>query len=315
MNDGDRADLHVHTTASDGTYTPSRAVLAAKRAGLAAVAITDHDTAGGVAEALRAGLEAGIEVIPGLEINTDFGSTEIHVLGYLAWPLPERLSGLLARMREAREGRVDEMVRRLSRAGVKISASRVREIAAGGVVGRPHVARAMVEAGSVRSVPEAFELYLNVGRPCYVERYKITPHDAVRELVVAGAVTVLAHPGSARRDDVIPELVGAGLRGIEVYHPDHDHAAVARYLEIASEYSLLVTGGSDSHGEDEYGSTIGRVTVPHVAVTRMKAIRAEMEYGPSAPDIIATGRTKPGGDQGEVHRAHGRRPGAGDTAP
>ncbi len=286
--------------------SPSRVVRVARDIGLAAVAIADHDTSAGVEEALEVGERLGVEVVPALEINTDLGDREIHILGYLVWPLPARLSSLLGRMRAAREGRIDEMVRRLKICGVDISAARVREIAGKGVIGRPHVARAMVEAGKARSVEEAFEAYLDIGRPCYVERYKITPQEAVREIALAGGVPVLAHPGSAKRDDLIPELVRVGLKGIEVYHPDHDPVTVKRYLGLAAREGLIITGGSDSHGEDDRGPTIGRATVPYSVVTGLKELKAEMEYLASADDIIHPGTTSPGGYPGEVSQTNGR---------
>jgi predicted metal-dependent phosphoesterase TrpH len=284
--------------------TPDRVVRIARHIGLAAVGIADHDTDAGIAEALRTGDCLGIEVIPALEINTDVDNREIHVLGYMVWPVPARLSGILEKMREVRRGRLDEMVRRLNALGVNITAARVREIAGGSVIGRPHVARAMVEAGCVRSIEEAFEIYLDIGRPCYVERYKISPEDAVRELAMAGGIPVLAHPASAGRDDLIPGLVKAGLMGIEVYHPDHDRGDEQRYLRIAEREGLLVTGGSDSHGEDERGPTIGRITVPYATVLEMKEIKARMEYPGGLPDKIDSGATKPRGGSGGAAETH-----------
>ncbi|MGE5484495.1 MAG: PHP domain-containing protein [Ignavibacteriales bacterium] len=273
MSPDSRADLHIHTTASDGTITPGGVVEYATRMGLAAIAITDHDTSAGVAEAMAVAERQGIDVIPGLEINTDVGDREMHILGYLAWPLTPRLAGILELMRSAREVRIDEMVRRLEKCGIAISAARVREIAGGGVVGRPHVARAMVEAGKVRSIEEAFHLYLDIGRPCYVERYKISPQEAVGEIALAGGVPVLAHPGSARRDDLIPDLIAAGLRGIEAYHPDHDAGTAERYLGLCKKEGLIPTGGSDSHGEDDRGPTIGRITVAYEIVAELRAAK------------------------------------------
>jgi len=307
-----RADLHVHTTASDGTLAPRRVVELAGQMGLVAVAITDHDTCAGVSEASQAGNATNVEVIPGVEINSDAGGREVHVLGYLVWPLPDRLAGLLERMREAREARLDEMVRRLKKCGIAISASRVREIAGSGVIGRPHVARAMVEAGKVRSVGEAFQLYLDMGRPCYVERYKISPVETVAEIALAGGVPVFAHPGSAGRDDLISDMIQAGLRGIEVYHPDHDALTAEKYLALCEREGLIATGGSDSHGEDERGPTLGRVTVPYEVVESLKGVKACTGIPDQQPRYNTPRSDSMGGSPGEVRKT-GREAGGRGT--
>jgi hypothetical protein len=272
-------DLHVHTTASDGMLTPSEVVQQAKEAGLVALGIADHDTLGGVPEGCRAGKEAGIEVVPGVEINTEENASEIHVLGY--WPEldDEEFNDLLKMLRDSRQLRLDEMVSRLARLGLVIDASRVREVAGDAAPGRPHVARVLAEAGLVRSVREAFDLYLGMGKPAYVERYRVSPVEAVAAVVRARGVPVLAHPGLLPRDEILPRLLDAGLAGLEVYHPYHDEGTVRVLLEEAGRHGLLVTGGSDSHGKgEEHSGAVGEVRVPYEHLEALKTAKCRIMH-------------------------------------
>ncbi len=243
------ADLHVHTTASDGELTPAQVVEAAARAGLAAVGICDHDTVDGLEEGLAAGRRLGIEVVPGVELNCNADSaTEVHVLGYYVDRRRPEFTRLLADLKAARSGRGEEMVRRLRAVGLPVTWERVREIAGAGSVGRPHVAQALLERGLVHSLQQAFDEYLEVGRPGYVPRFKLSPAETVRLVRRSGGAAVLAHPGLIGRDALIHELLPAGLQGLEVFHPDHDEAVQRRYLALCRELGLIVTGGSDYHG-------------------------------------------------------------------
>lgn len=269
------ADLHIHTTASDGTLSPSRMVARAAALRFQAVGVCDHDTLGGLEEALAAGEEHGVEVVPGVEINTDFEGLEIHVLGYYMDRTNVGFLSLVDELRAAREGRVDKMIERLRRVGIHLDAARVRELAADGTIGRPHLARAMVERGYVATVREAFDRYLSPGRPGYVERFKLASVDAVREILRAGGVPVLAHPGLIGRDELIPQLVAAGLRGIEAYHPDHDSAQSERYRALGEQLGLIVTGGSDCHGpQGNLHGSMGQVRIPYAVV---KELRREVQ--------------------------------------
>ncbi|MBI3998498.1 MAG: PHP domain-containing protein, partial [Armatimonadetes bacterium] len=242
-----RIDLHTHTTASDGLLGPQALVAEAAVRGVGLLAVADHDTTASVAPALAAGRAAGVEVWPAVELSCDVPAGEVHVLGYfidhhLAW-----FQALLRRLREGRVRRAERMVDRLAALGVPVDFERVAAYAGGGSVGRPHVARALVEAGHVRDVAEAFDRFIGRGGPAYVERVKITPADAVRVIRAAGGLAVLAHPGWARNDTMISDLVAAGLDGIEVYYPDHDPATVRHYAAVAARHGLLVTGGTDFH--------------------------------------------------------------------
>ena len=272
------ADLHVHTTASDGLETPSRVVEVALARGLAAVGITDHDSVSGLAEALRRAAELGSdapEVVPGVELDTDSADGEIHILGYfMAWDDPN-LESTLVRLRTGRLQRLTGMLSRLEALGLPLSPARVLELAGGGSVGRPHVARAMVEAGYVTSVAEAFQRFLARGKPAYVERLRFTPREAVRAIRAAGGVPVLAHPGKAVSRRTIRSLVEGGLEGLEVYHPDHDTLQEQDYSALAAGLGLVATGGSDSHGPGLHrGAEIGEKVVDAGVVEELRR-RAE----------------------------------------
>jgi predicted metal-dependent phosphoesterase TrpH len=244
----DAIDLHTHSTASDGLLSPARLVALATERGLRVLALTDHDTTDGLAEAQAAADAAGLRFIPGVELSTHVEAGEVHVLGYFIDPANSALRAALAQFREAREGRAATIVERLTAAGAPIQLERVLSFASGSI-GRPHVARALVEAGHATSINDAFERGLVRGRPGYVERYRLTPADAVRLIRAAGGVPVLAHPHSA--DDLaqlLPELVAAGLAGIECYYGDYDDARKRSYLALAARYDLVPSGGTDFHG-------------------------------------------------------------------
>lgn len=272
-----RIDLHTHTTASDGLLAPAAVVRLAREAGVAVLAVADHDTTAGVEEALAAGARLGVEVIPAVEINTDVEDAEVHILGYYIEHTLPWVQRFLAELRGGREHRAERMVARLNALGIPIEYERVRAMAEG-AVGRPHVARALIEVGAVRTTEEAFQKYIGRGGPAYVERMKVTPEDAVRVIRRAGGVPVLAHPGWGVRDEMLPGLVEAGLQGIEAYYPDHTPSMTAHYVELADRYHLLVTGGTDFHGGDLATRVgIGSQYVPPDVVAKLKARRQENE--------------------------------------
>ena len=285
MTNRQEADLHVHTTASDGTLTPGQVIHEAVKASLAAVGIADHDTVDGVAEALGAGLSAGIMVVPAVEINTDFDEGEIHILGYYidyeSTTLRERLESL----RTARIERARRIVDRLNELGLKVGMDRVKEVAADAPIGRPHIARAIVKAGYAPTVSSAFGKYLVRGAPAYIPRYKLTPFQAIEIIHDAGGAAVFAHPGLSHHDELIPKLVDAGLQGIEVYHCDHSKSQSAHYLEVAHRYNLIPTGGSDSHGPNNIKTVaIGSVRVDISIAYRLREF-AEGIQGSRVPGI------------------------------
>lgn len=266
-------DLHVHTTASDGADAPGKVVEKARRAGLSALAITDHDTVGGLLPALDAGTKLSFPVLPGVELSTEEEGHEIHILGYLFQIDHSELLARLALFRQARVERVVKMVERLRCLGIPVEVEQVLELAGEGAVGRPHVARALVQVGAVATVGEAFEKYIGKDRVAYVPRYKYTPREAVRLLRRAGGVAVLAHPGLVRCDHLIPRLVAEGLQGLEVFYPAHSEEMVWHYERLCRRYRLVATGGSDYHGSDhrEY-NRLGAATAPDEVISILQEL-------------------------------------------
>jgi len=263
-------DLHIHTIYSDGTYTPEEVVCKAKELGLVAISITDHDSVSGLEEAISAGKKLGVEVVPGVEMSTDIGEDEIHILGYyLNW----KNDGFLAKLKEFQAARVErnqKLVKKLESLGMRIDYDELKGLAPQGVISRLHIARLMVKKGYVSSIGAAFEEWLNPGRPAYVEKMKVSPFEVIKLILKAGGVPVLAHPYLSKRDDLIPDLVEAGLQGIEVYHSAHSPQVSEHYLKIAQRYHLLVTGGSDCHGEAKDEVLMGKVKVPASLLAELK---------------------------------------------
>ncbi|HET9489494.1 MAG TPA: PHP domain-containing protein [Methylomirabilota bacterium] len=262
-----RVDLHTHTTASDGTLSPRELVLAAVRQSVTVLAVTDHDSTEGLSEAMtEAAKHAPLTIVPGLEINCDVEGAEIHVLGYLVNYAAPWFQEFLREQRAERVTRVHRIAERLGELGMPIDPAEVFTLAGEGAAGRPHVAQVMVKRGYVKSVREAFDKYLRSGGPANVPRRRLTPQEAVRVIRRAGGVPVLAHPGLAGRDELIPELVAVGLLGIETYYAEHSAAQVTEYLSLCRRYDLVATGGSDYHGPQS-GRTnpVGTPAVPWAA--------------------------------------------------
>lgn len=262
-----RADLHCHTTMSDGTFTPTELVEEAARRGLAAIAVTDHDSVDGIEEALQAARGTQVRVVPGVEISTDVSDGEVHILGFCINYKNEGLLGLLESQRESRMRRAEQMLKKLAALGISLNKEDVLEHAGEGAVGRPHIAAAMVRAGYVLTWDEAFAHYIGFHSPAYVSRSKLTPFEAVEAILAAQGVPVLAHPGLADKDEMIPGLVECGLGGIEVFYPHHTQAQQKRYESIADEYGLIATGGSDCHGPlSQSGVVLGSATTDYGVV-------------------------------------------------
>ncbi len=258
-------DLHIHSTVSDGTQTPAEIVATATHLGLYAISITDHDDVAGVAAAQRAAGEK-LLVLPGVEVSTDLGDIEVHILGYLIDCHNEPLVAKLAEVRARRVGRAHEMVERLNGMGVRLDYAEVERIAGDGSIGRPHVARALLDQGIVGSQREAFQRFLRKGGPAYAPRYKLTPAQAIALIRQAGGVAVLAHPGLCRNDEAVREVINLGVDGLEAYHTDHSDSQTDKYLQMAEQQGLFVTGGSDSHGPGgPKPVAIGSVEVPDAA--------------------------------------------------
>jgi predicted metal-dependent phosphoesterase TrpH len=267
-----KADLHIHTTASDGALSPSQAVEAGLKAGLAAIAVTDHDTVSGIDEALSAAEGLEIEIVPGIEISTlTDDNVEVHVLGYFFDHRNEPLLGRLQVLRNARWDRARKMVEQLNAVGVRITMDRVAEIAGGGAVGRPHVARAIVEAKAASGMDSAFGKFLIEGCPGFVPRYKISPTEAVAIIRQAGGIASCGHVAKLKRDDIVLALVKEGLQAIEVYHPDHGPMTRRFYRKFAEKHGLIITGGSDAHGFDgTKANAVGSVAVVYETVDQLR---------------------------------------------
>lgn len=263
-------DLHLHTTASDGTFSPSDLVRAARAAGLSTISITDHDTVAGVRAAGAAARDEGIDLVAGVEISAVDAGRDVHMLGYFIDLDAPELQAFLERQRADRVRRVEDMRDRLARLGVPIDAGPIVVAAARGrSVGRPQIAEALVAAGHVRTRDEAFERYLEVDGPAYVPRCGATPEAVIAVLHNAGGLASIAHPGVRAQDDRIPRLAASGLDAIEAAHPDHDGAAEARYRALAARHGLLVTAGSDFHGEHR-APGLGAVTLAASDYARLR---------------------------------------------
>ena len=255
-------DLHVHTTASDGSLSPKEVVRHAKERGLKAIAITDHDTVEGVPEALEEGRRVGIEVVEGVELSVDSPKGTCHLLGYFLDPLDDAFREKLRVVQRARQERNLRMIKRLKELGVDLTLEEVRAIAPHGQLCRPHFALAMVKKGYVATVDEAFERYLRKGGPAYVEKFKFTPEEAIESIRRAGGVPVLAHPFTLELDKeeldrFLKALKERGLEGLEVYYPDHTREQKELYRALAQKYDLAVTGGTDFHGSSKEGIELG----------------------------------------------------------
>jgi len=274
-----RVDLHLHTKASDGVLQPSELVQAAARIGIRVMAVTDHDSVNGIAEAREAAVELPIEVIPGVELSASMNTDEIHVLGYLLDPDDPALRGALRRLQEDRLVQAHAMVERLGALGHPLEWDRVIAIANGGSVGRPHIAMALVERGAVASVDEAFSRFLRRGGPAYVEGSKFLPQEAVGLIREAQGVPSLAHPVIVGASDyhpdlerLLPMMKEAGLEGIEAYYKGYTPEITASLLAVAERHRLIPTGGSDFHGGGVVADAeLGGVEVPWETVERLRA--------------------------------------------
>lgn len=270
-------DLHTHTTASDGSMTPSELVKYAAGKGLAAIAITDHDTMSGVEEAVQEGLRQGIEVIPGLEISVDF-DPEMHILGYFMKGGYMAITPVLEELARKRDERNPKIVAKLRELGFEITLEEAAGLAGGKIVGRPHIAEALVRHGYVKNVREAFDLYLASGKPAFFKKDKLTPAEGVKVILKAGGTPVIAHPVHLglewdKLDRLLGELAGEGLKGAEAIYVDNTDEQTAVLLELCKKHNLVATGGSDFHGrfkpDIDIGSGKGNLRIPYEIVEQL----------------------------------------------
>lgn len=271
-------DLHTHTTASDGSLAPRELVREAVRAGVRVLAVTDHDSTDGLPEALdEAAQHPPLELVPGIEINTEIDKAEVHILGYFIDWQAEWFQDILRGFREERRGRIYRMAERLAALGMPIDPEEVFALVREGSAGRPHVAQVLVQKGYVGSVGEAFDRYLKHGGSAYVSYQKLPPEEAIALIRRAGGVPVLAHPGFIGQDDLIRKLARAGLGGVECYYAAHTPLQTATYLQLVRELGLVATGGSDYHGPRV--TPQGRVGTPHVPYEVYQALLAARAAG------------------------------------
>ena len=270
-----KVDLHLHSTASDGRFSPEAIVRKAAELGLSVIALADHDSVDGIVPALEAAKKfPQLKMIPAVEVSTDVPSGEVHVLGYFIDYTSQELAGALAKFRSSRERRAQGMVVKLADLGIHIDWQRVREIAGNGSIARPHVALAMLEKGYITSIREAFDKYIARDGPAYVEREKLTPVEAVALVVRTDGLPVMAHPLTvADPEAMIIELKTAGLVGIEAYYAGYTIDEISRLASLADRHGLIATGGSDYHGLGDIGETmIGGVDVPMASAERLIAL-------------------------------------------
>lgn len=272
-------DLHLHTTASDGLCAPAELVARARERGITALSVTDHDTAAAIPQAAEAARDVGLEFVPGIEITSVWNQKDVHVLGYFFDDRSDELAAFLGAARAERVERARLMVARLAALGVPLNFDKL--MAAGThsapAIARPAIARALVEAGHVSDIGDAFERYLSEGRPAYVPHQGPGPEAAVQVIRSAGGIASLAHPGPLRQDELIPALVRVGLGAIEAYHSDHSPEMTARYVALARQHGLAVTGGSDYHGEGmRRAAMFGVVGLPEEEYRRFLGAAARM---------------------------------------
>jgi predicted metal-dependent phosphoesterase TrpH len=264
------ADLHLHSIYSDATYTPLELIKKAKSMDLACISLVDHDTIRGIKPTQELARLQDIELIPGIELSSEYEGLEIHILGYFINDENPRLLEKLAFLKKNRIERAYKILRRLEDLGIKLKAETIFEFAKNGVVGRLHIARAMLKQGLIGSIKEAFDKYIGDRSPAYITDFKLNPYEAIDLIKAASGIPVLAHPYILGRDELIGDFAKAGLMGLEVYYPEHTKEMIQRYLGFAKEYGLLLTGGSDCHGEAKPQVRIGSIKIPYALVEELK---------------------------------------------
>ena len=273
------ADLHLHTLYSDGTYTPEALIKAAKKSGLSAVSVTDHDTVEGLDHVIEAAGPKEIEVIPGIELTAEHEGIEIHLLGYLIDHKNKLLKEKLEYLKNNRNDRIYKIVAKLNDIGIGLEPEVVFDMAKGGTAGRLHIARAMLKGGHVGSIYEAFDKYIGDKRPAYVCGFRFSPLEAIKLILDCEGIPVLAHPYVLGKNGLVPLFVEYGLMGLEVYYPEHTNSMIDLYLSWAQKYRLLVTGGSDCHGDAKPEVRIGSTKIPYELVEKLKEAKKARRDG------------------------------------
>lgn len=271
------ADLHLHTFFSDGTFSPKELVGKAKAQGFSCIAITDHDTVEAIAPATKLSKAAGLEIIPAIELTAQIDNCEFHILGYFIDWKNKAFLNKLKELRASRIARIYEMVGKLKSLGVDIETDEVLTLAGKGTaVGRPHVARVLYNKGIIQNISEAFTKFIGDKGPAYVARFRLTPKQVIDLIIANNGIPVLAHPHNPGKDELIPQFIEEGLMGIEVYNPMHSPSISSRYEALALKYNLLITGGSDCHGQAKDEMQIGKIKLPYPFVEELKKRKATL---------------------------------------
>ncbi len=284
-----KADLHIHTTVSDGKYSPEEIVRKAAELGLTVIAIADHDSVDGIEPAMNAAQAfPQLKIIPNVEISTEDAAGDVHVLGYFIDHTNAELKSCLATFRNSRQTRAQRMIAKLEDLGIKLEWQRVQELAGDGTIGRPHIARSMLEKGYISTLGEAFDKYLAHGGPAYVERYKFTPTEAVELILRSDGLPVLAHPFTANEpEDLIAKLKAVGLVGIEAYYNGYTADEVQSLVNLANKYNLITGGGTDYHGLDDNKETmIGGADFPMESVEQIIALARQRGLKAASPTVF-----------------------------
>lgn len=267
------ADLHVHSLASDGTCTPKELVKEGVKHKLSAIAIVDHDTVEAIAQANESAQGTDLEIIPGIELTAQHENREVHILGYFLDYKNNALLETLKLLQQNRISRAYKIIHNLEGLGIKLNPETVFNISGNATVGRMHIARALVKDGHVNSVSEAFFKYIGDSSPAYVLGFRLSPREAIKIINDAGGVAVLAHPYILHDDALVAEFVNDGLEGLEVYYPEHSQSMVNFYLDLARRLNLLITGGSDFHGQAKPEIKLGMVKIPFELVEKLRQAR------------------------------------------
>lgn len=270
-------DLHVHTYCSDGLRSPSDMVRWARKVGLSAVGICDHDTIAGLKEGQSTGRLNGIEVVPGMELSSQYKGRDLHILGYYFDPENADLNDYLQRFRTERYRRAAKMIVNLNQDGIHIDMDDIEKKAEGSSIGRPHIAEALMERGYVETFQEAFHRYIGYGAASYVEKYKLPPDQAIQLIAQSRGISILAHPGPVVSDDILVDLIKMGIDGMEVIHPNLNQRRTRYLMGLAKEHGLLVSGGSDCHGGRTGNICMGKYNVPYSFLEAIKDKKARMD--------------------------------------
>lgn len=269
------ADLHLHTIFSDGTYTPDELINQVSNIGINAVAVADHDTVDGIVPTIEAAKKKDIEVIPAIELTSEYDGLEIHILGYFIDYKREKFIKELDFLKKNRKERIYKMLLKLKEMNVTIEADDIFKFAGCGTVGRLHLARVLLKKGYVNSIYGAFKKYIGENAPAYVCGFHLSPYEAIKLIRDSAGIAVLAHPHTMKRDDLIPLFIDYGMRGLEVYYPEHTKSMTDYYKGLADKYNLLITGGSDCHGNAKPEVQLGSIKIPYQLVEKLKQEKAK----------------------------------------